>query len=74
MQEQLSSISDAFPTTTRVSAYTETVLQMTLLMTAPGKILFDFTLLAPSADTPTHTEGQLPSLAPGEGLCEPPEL
>lgn len=54
MQKQLSSIANAFPTMTCGSWDTESVLQMTLLMTALGKILFDFTLVALPIQTNSH--------------------
>lgn len=44
----------ALPTMTRRSCYTESALQMTLAMKAPGKIQFDFTPLALCTDRPTH--------------------
>lgn len=55
MQKLLSSISNALPTMMCRSWYTESVLQMTLLMTALAKILFDFTPLALSIQTNPYT-------------------
>lgn len=54
-QKQLSCSSNALPTVTCRSWYTESILQMILLMKAPGKIQFDFTPLALSGQTNPHT-------------------